>query len=479
MKWHLLFYPILLIVTLLVCNNPFFWDTVQLASKHGHFFYDTNFQSLILPEEIDSGHPPLFGMYIAIIWKVFGKTLCASHLSMLPFIFGIVYFLHAIASRLLGQQLAIWLMLICLADPVLASQMVLVSPDLVLVCCFLMALWAIWDNRIMWLALAVIGLGLISTRGMMVGVALYLFSIIVATEKISFNLVSRKLLPFLPGGALAASYLFYHWMEAGWIGYHEGSSWAPSFQKVDFKGFVFNIGVMVWRFLDFGRVSVWLAIFAIGFLSLKRSNWKLPKIDRLKRGWQLIFLSILLFLAIAPTQLFYTGLLAHRYFLPFFLSLSISLLYFLGDNNLWVPKKSVMNLVLSLIFIVSATGNFWIYPQKIAMGWDSTLAHLPWDSLLNETEDYLKTQNISLEMVGTAFPNIGSREIYELNGETKGFVEKDLENNCYLLFSNIMNDFSDLEIDELNSKWEKIFERKRGGVKIILYKNPKRSLCGN
>ncbi|MCF8243988.1 MAG: hypothetical protein K9J37_01045 [Saprospiraceae bacterium] len=479
MKWHLLFYPILFAVTLLVCNNPFFWDTVQLASKHGHFFYDTDFQSLILPGEIDSGHPPLFGMYIAMIWKVFGKTLCASHLSMLPFIFGAVYFLHAIGSRLVGQKLAIWLTLICLADPVLASQMVLVSPDLVLVCCCLMALWAIWENKFMWLALAVIGLGLISTRGMMVGAALYLFSLIAATEKITLNLVFRKLLPFLPGGILVASYLFYHWMEAGWIGYHEGSSWAPSFQKVDFKGFVFNIGVMVWRFLDFGRVAVWLAILVIGFLTLKRSNWKLPKIDRFETGWQLILLTILLFLAIGPTQLFYTGLLAHRYFLPFFLTLSISLLYFLCNKYPWVAKKKVKNLVLPVVFIVLATGNFWIYPQKIAMGWDSTLAHLPWYSLLKETEDYLKTEEISLEIVGSAFPNIGSREIYELNGETKGFVEKDLATNCYLLFSNIMNDFSDLEIAELNSEWEKIFERNLGGVNVILYKNPKRSLCEN
>jgi hypothetical protein len=68
----------------------FFWDTVQLASKHAHFFYETDFRSIILPNEIDSGHIPTLGFYLALIWKIAGKTLMVSHLSMLPFVIGIV-----------------------------------------------------------------------------------------------------------------------------------------------------------------------------------------------------------------------------------------------------------------------------------------------------------------------------------------------------------------------------------------------------
>ncbi|MBI1227871.1 MAG: hypothetical protein GC192_21745 [Bacteroidetes bacterium] len=473
MKWHLLFYPIILVVTLLVSNNPFYWDTVQLASKHGHFFYETDFQSLILPEEIDSGHPPLFGMYIALAWKLFGKTLCVSHLAMLPFLFGIVFFLHKIDVKLLGERLAPWLVLLCFVDPVMAGQSVLVSPDLALVCFFLMGVLAVWEGKNGWLVIAVIGLGLISTRGMMVGLALFFFSLFVASQKITLRLFFKKLWPFIPGGLAAASYLFYHWTQTGWIGYHPGSTWAPSFERVDFLGFVKNIAVLIWRMLDFGRVFVWFFIAVICFLRLKIAGMKALNFDRQKTGWQLLALSILVFLAIGPTQLFYKGLLAHRYFLPFFVSLNIVVLYLLRNKILKTP------FAVAALCLVLASGNLWVYPKKTAMGWDSTLAHLPWYGLIEKMETQLKAAQIPFHHIGTGFPNIGSREIYELNGETEGFVEKDFDENCYILYSNVMNEFTDEEIDELEENWTPIFKYEKSGVCLILYKNPTKSECEN
>lgn len=474
MKWHLLFYPILLVVTLLVYNNPFFWDTVQLASKHGHFFYETDFQSIILPAEIDSGHPPLFGMYMALVWKLFGKTLCVSHLAMLPFLFGKAFFLHKIGVKLLGEKLAPWLVLLCFVDPVLAGQSVLVSPDLALVFFFLMGVWTIWEEgKNGWLIVAVIGLGLISTRGMMVALALFIFSLFVAQQKISFPLFFKKILPFVPGGVLAASYLFYHWIQTGWVGYHPGSTWAPSFERVDIQGFVKNIGVLIWRMLDFGRVFVWLLLAVCCFYIIKKEGKKAFKIDRQQVGWQLVALSMMVFLAIGPTQLFYKGLLAHRYFLPFFISMNMAALYLLRKKN-FKTKLAMVALCLAL-----ASGNFWVYPKKIAMGWDSTFAHLPWYGLMQKMEMQLKTAKIPFNQIGTGFPNIGSREIYELNGATEGFVEKDFENNCYILYSNIMNEFTDEEIEALEKKWTPVFKDEKAGVCLVLYKNPLRSKCEN
>jgi hypothetical protein len=97
LKNQLFFYLTLLIAFLLVVtnrNNGFFWDTIQLASQHGNYYYSNNFSNLLLPIELDSGHIPTFGMYIALIWKVFGRTVEASHLAMLPFAIGIVWQLN-------------------------------------------------------------------------------------------------------------------------------------------------------------------------------------------------------------------------------------------------------------------------------------------------------------------------------------------------------------------------------------------------
>ncbi|MCC6726003.1 MAG: glycosyltransferase family 39 protein, partial [Saprospiraceae bacterium] len=188
-------------------ENPFFWDTVQLASKHGHHFYETNFQSFILPNEIDSGHPPIFGAYLALAWKLFGKTLPVSHFAMLPFIFGIVILLMQIGKKLLGEKNAVWLPLLSFADPVLASQSILVSPDIIVVCFFLASVWAIWQKKPWLLTIGITVLALVSMRGMMLCTALFAFAFITSPEKLSLKNVLKHSLPFLPGVILAVGYL--------------------------------------------------------------------------------------------------------------------------------------------------------------------------------------------------------------------------------------------------------------------------------
>lgn len=474
MPTKVLIYPIIVATIWFVSDHQFFWDTVQLASKHAQFFYETDFHSLILPEEIDSGHPPIFGMYIAFVWKLWGKSLWVSHLAMLPFLLGIAYLLEKIGEALLGQKNCASILLLCFADPVLLGQLILVSPDIVLVCCFLGALLAIIKSQFWLLCLYVIGLGLISTRGMMVAFALFLFANFISKERWSIKLLLVKALPFLPGGLLAAGYLFYHWQQTGWVGYHENSTWAPSFTKVDMAGFVRNIGVVVWRILDFGRVFVVLAIVAVITFKLKSNGWKMPKFDRHDIRWQLIALTGLLFIALVPLQMQHQGLLAHRYFLPIFLAMSFILAHWVHQ----IPSRWGRP-ALFLATIGLATGNFWVYPPKIAMGWDSTLAHLPWYGLQQQVQNYLRENEIPFEEVGTGFPNIGPRDIYELNGVGEGFSSRNLEKDCYIFYSNIMNDFTDEEIDLLHANWHVLFEEEEGGVCVKLFKNPNLQRCKN
>ncbi len=472
----LFFWGILLVITIASLHNPFFWDTVQLASKHGHFFYETGFQSVILPTEIDSGHPPLFGIYVAAVWLAFGKTLAASHLSMLPFLFGIAFFLIKIGRIWLGEKRADWLPLLCFVDPVLLGQSILVSPDVVLVCFFLMALWAIWEQKPRWLTVAVIGLGLISTRGMMVSLALCLFTVFAEGKKPSLGSALKKILHFLPGGLLAAAYIAYHYQQTGWIGYHAESAWAPSFQRVDFQGFARNIAVLGWRLLDFGRVFVWAAIaLSAWFFFVKQRGKTTGWVANSPPLWQLPLLLVLLFLATVPLQLMHKGLLAHRYLLPIFLLLNLWALVLLFRINL----SSRVSVLPMLVGLGLASGNLWVYPRKVSMGWDSTFAHVPWYGLQRKALAFLTKNEIPLSQVGSTFPVLGPRELYELNGVQEGFTELDLSQNCYVLYSNIMNDFTDAAIDDLFQNWLPIFEQKSGGVELVLFKNPKTGRCEN
>lgn len=473
-------YSILTIaVTFLVRNNLFFWDTVQLASKHGHFFFENDFSSLILPMEIDSGHLPAFGFYMAFCWKIFGKTLAVSHFSMLPFLLGVGFYLLRIGGFLVNEKKAPWLLLLCFADPVLAGQSVLVSPDVVLVCFFLMGLHAVWVKKSDWLLmLSVIGLGMTSMRGMMVAFGLFAFYMVLASARFrtlptfakKTALFFKKITPFVPGGLIALAFLFYHWQQTGWIGHHPESPWAPSFEQVGISGFVKNIAVLGWRMFDFGRVfeCLLLVLFA------KRFFHKEKKLE------QLLTLSIIIFIVTIPSQLMYRGLLAHRYFLPFFISLHLIVYYLLFEMSsqkslFGIPKKWLISMVIFGLL----SGNLWIYPKKISQGWDSTLAHIPWYEMIHRAQDYLTKENILFAEVGTAFPNIGPREWYELDGRAEGFKEKDFDQDCFILYSNIMNDFSDEEIDDLENDWQVIYQEERMGVCLIIYKNPKQEICGN
>ena len=64
------FISIASIMTWHVSSHIFFWDTVQLGAKHGIHFYETRFAEILLPDTFDSGHVPIFGMYLALM-KVF------------------------------------------------------------------------------------------------------------------------------------------------------------------------------------------------------------------------------------------------------------------------------------------------------------------------------------------------------------------------------------------------------------------------
>lgn len=472
------FYLLVVVATALVSQHPFFWDTVQFASKHATYFYTTDFQSIILPEALDSGHPPCFGMYMATVWKIFGRNLVASHWAMLPFLLGIVYFAFRLAEKTAGERLAPWLVAVLVADPVLAGQSVLVSPDLVLACSFLMGWWAIWGQRQIMLMGAVVVLGLISTRGMMVGLGLFAFSLFCDRAPFTLRRFWVKLWPFLPGGLLTGGYLFYHWQQTGWIGYHAGSTWSPSFQQVDFQGFLKNIAVLAWRMLDFGRVFVWAVLLYSIYRLFPKIALQKPLVNRQGTGWQLVFLFAVMALVLIPTQLPYRGLLAHRYLLPVFIPISFLACFAVLK---WLGNKAVKYVKIAYFFLamVLAAGNCWVYPKGVSQGWDSTLAHLPWYGLMAQAEAEISRRAIGFQEVGTAFPNIGPRDNFYLNRVGEGFGEKDLADNCYILFSNVMNDFTDEEIRALEQVWEPVFTRSARGVYLILYKNKSLAKCGN
>jgi hypothetical protein len=444
-------------------HDPFFWDTVQLGAKHAHFFYENGLKWLPLPTSIDSGHPPVFGYYLAIVWTLLGKSLLASHLAILPFLLMNVWLLWEIGHKLGGKIWGPWLPLLVMLDPVLLGQSVMISPDVVLVTSFLLALEGIIGQQKWMLVFGILGLCAISMRGMMTAAAFLAWVGLLPFLK-DFDL--KKLLisglPFVPGFAFAALFLCWHWNATGWIGFHSNSPWAAAFQRVGYAGFFRNIAIAGWRWLDFGRVGELLVL--AGLFSAPA-----PKQDN-HRVYGILSLLCCLLLFLLPSALLYQNLSAHRYFLPAFLSCHLLVFQWItGIRGLDYGVGNVKKWLLGAVFFCLATGNLWIYPRGISMDWDSTLAHWPYHALRQEALLFLEEKNVDFAMVGSAFPNLNTGENLLLNGDQRQFSKKDFAQNHYIFASNIFNDFSEADYTVLGRDWDLIWEKKKGWVWIEIY----------
>jgi len=462
-KIPLLFSLVYVLLFFFVKENPFFWDTIQLGSKHAHWYFENNFQYFFLPEVLDSGHPPTFGMTLAGLWTIFGKSLWVGHAMIMLFSIGIVFQLHRLGSFFLGEKNVVYLLLLAMIDPFLAGQSALVSPDIPLLFFWLLGLCAVVYNRKLVVVIAALGLAAISMRGMMMVVVIYLFDIgwkwITGASKINLLLLIKTACPYVPSGLFAMAFLWAHYQHTGWIGYHENSSWAPAFVKVGLQGFLKNVAVLGWRFLDFGRIFLFLGL---GILLVQ---WFKNKWQPDEKGKGLLLLFAISGVVLLPSLMMHANLLAHRYLLPLVLIGHFIFIYamFCHSEEHLIKKK-----LFYLAFIGMFAGNFLVYPKEISQGWDSTLAHLHYFPLRTNMMEYIDQQGIAMNTIGTDYPEKGLVRYIDLSECMDSFLTQDLKSHQYILYSNVMNDFSDEAIHELETEWSVIKEFKQMGVCVIL-----------
>lgn len=458
-------YLIVVVAYISVCQQGFFWDTVQLGSKHAHWYLEQDFQYFLLPNELDSGHPPIFGLYLATCWKIFGYSLVVSHFTILPFTVGSLYLLQRIGDYFLGEKKGVLLVILMMADPTFAAQNLLISPDACLLFFLFFGVYGLIHHKKICLAIAAIGLAAISMRGMMVVVVLYVALIYLYTIRNEQHFLAncwKAAMPFVPSGLLAVAFLAYHYLEVGWIGYHDDSPWQESFVRVDAKGLLRNIAIYGWRLADFGRIG---GLILLLYLVFQSKNRLLQKILIDKKLQLIIILLIASFVLLSPSLLLYRYLSAHRYLLPIIFLIHLLTLYLLMQ---WTNgKRRRIGYWLWIACLV--LGNFWIYPPSIAQGWDASLAFLPYDGQRKEMLQFIWQEDIPLSSIGSVFPEVGARKYRELNRVEEGFEQADLTKHNYIFYANVMNDFTDAERLELAQQWRVVKKLRQGGVVVILY----------
>ena len=438
-------------------NQFFFWDTVQLASKHATYFYQTGFRSLILPSEADSGHIPGFGIYLAGWWTLFGRSLWVSHLAMLPFIAGILIQAFRLIKFFIPRQYIYWAYLLFLFDPTLLAQAALVSPAIPLVFFLLLALNSILKHQRIYLVLAACGLILTSLRGINAVACLALFDMYFTYRTPGKNKI-RILTDYIPAALLTTGYLFYHYQITGWAGIPSTSPWQDSFIAVGIKGILRNTTLYGWRLVDFGRLAVWL----IAFILICRRKGKITT----ERDSKLLWVLLCIFLFIFPLNtLWASGLTGHRYYLPVYLCVALFTVHLLFHTKL----SSVLRTVLAAGWIISITaGCFLVYPRGVAQGWDATPAHFPYYSLRKEAIHFLSRHQIADNEVQSFFPNYAQRDYIDLDGNKNKFEEFN-GGSKYVFYSNVFN-VSDHDLSQLDHDYTILQRFARNNIEVILYR---------
>lgn len=451
-------------------DNPPFWDSILLCSDVPRAYFN-NWPSLFLPESYARypRYPPGLGYYIASVWKLTGVSIVSLNLSFLPFIVGIVYQLYLLCKKFRISALFLPLWLLISVEPTLSCQIYLINTDTLILFFFLLGMNAILQGKKYLLPIALSALVLVSPRGMVYAAALFVSHVFLFLQnggkKSSLTTILRFLLPYISALIVQCTWLVLFQYHYGWSVYGNAGAYSFGIQggyTEKLKTITRNLAIIGWRLVDFGRIFTFILA---GFLLRKvyHSFTPLQRQSLLQSG---IFAAGFFLVATAAFCMISLPV-GHRYFLP-----GIFLLYLMIAITIQQLQLRARIAAFVVLFMIQVAGNNLVYPRGIAIGWDATLAHLPYHSLRTDFIHEMEKKNILPSATGTWFPNTGRFDNVDFNGSNKRFKAADLTSDQYILYSNVFNDVSDQELEALfqSGKWEQIHYRKKGRIEMILFK---------
>ena len=440
-------------------TNGMFWDNILFTSVMGNHLYDTGIFNWNFPIAFDTGHPPILATLLASAWKVLGHKLWVTHLVILPFTIGLFYQLHLFVNYFLKSHfLSFFAFLLIIVDPSLSVQFFVVNPEILFLFFFLMAVNAILYD-IYYLKIIALGfLSIITLRSMMLAAGVFLFETlsILFIEKKKFKAVFnyRFITGYFLGSLPGVIYVLWRLVTKGYIQTNPDSPWAGFWHLASPEIFLRNLAIYGHRFLDYGRVFIFIFIFYALF-RFKRNLFT-------KEVKQLILLAVSSVFIVSITNLLSTNTTGHRYFITAYMM--VVFLSFIILIRFFKNKK----LIYTLLFIGLLSGNLWIYPRKIAQGWDASLAHLPYHSLRLKAINYLDNNDIKIENTGSFSINTFPIDYIDFSEDLRSFAKYTGENE-YLFYSNIHN-LTDEMYDHIDHNYTIIKKFNRLRIHIYIYK---------
>lgn len=458
LDYRLFYIPVIgiLILFLFTHDTPFFWDALS-KSKRATWFYEHDFSQFVVPDHINSGHPPLWTLSLALLWKFFGRNLLVTRLYLLILNIMVAFQLSCVIQKYAKSGIHILAYLVVFIDPTYIAQTTILNNDVLMLFFCLLAINQSEKNRVLY-GMALTGILFCNLRGMffVTGFFLYEGYKIIENRKFQIKDVFNAFKVFVIPVLVFGLFLIYQYQTVGWVIRSPMTSFNSHRQIVGFQQLIKNGFAIVWNFMDYGRFVFLLLTFWALVIDFRNRVLDMKTQNLLK-------ITISLVIPILTLMLLSSNPIGPRYFMLFYLLLLILFVNILSGKE-WI-KIAVVS-----VFLIS--GHFWIYPKTLPQGWDSSLAYLNYFDVKDEMEAYILDQDINLKKISTYDANCSSYiERLEDDGSPV-FVRGEMGLTPYYLYSNIENSTSDEQIEKLYTHWIKVKECKKGGIIISLFKSP-------
>jgi hypothetical protein len=432
-------------VIIYCCNTPVFWDMYGQV-KLAHHYLETNFKEM-LPNGngfTDNGHFPLSSLYLAALFKLFGFKLWLAHVSIIPFVVGVLYQLQVLCKRFLSDEKTLWVMLLTLIHPALAAQSIYFSGE---VCFVFFALWmlnSIKDARASRMVLSSSLLCLLNLRALPLVLIVLLYFVFVKKQRSAWYL-SLSII-----GAVV--WMFIHYYASGWFFINP--------ENVGHRTVLGFIGMMKNLFWCFIKLTDYGNIIALIFISLfcfKRKAMPEPVVF-------LTLTTIAVFAFCVPLS----NPIGNRYFLLVYI---LSLPAFMYSISLFTKQKTAAACLVFVLLMIQS--NRLTMPNKYGNAWDCNLQSLNYFDVRKELDNYVAEKHISPKDVAAGFQVYFNDRYYLMNDSDKEYdllSDTEMNENPYIADSNICNNYNAQRTHYLEENYTLIKSFVKGGIYIKLYK---------
>ena len=447
--FHKYFYGIMggyfLVLLYVFGQDPFFGDSITSTSRLATNIYENG--TIFYAFGSDPGHPPLYSLFMALSWKLFGKSLLVSHIyGMLCCVFLLMGF-RKLCSLYLNSTYTNYATLLVMAHPTFITQNAMMLNTAMLMGLFLFGVYYLLSNKALLFVLVTSIMMLTHLQGAYFLAAFAVGDFYLHWKKLEWKqfFVTRFFVYAIPFSVFML-WMIVHYKHAGW--WIKSPDFTDTAETNSIGQIVKGLVYCIWRFIDYGMI---IPIVLYAYFQWKRKSATLNT----QVFWVLVIVtSIILSITLKNT-------IAHRYFLGlecWFLILFMNVL----------PTSSLPQRIIYITtFLFLCIGSFIYYPGKTIA--DANIQYRGYF----EIDQYAMKSYDDTSKVYSKAPIANPSKFIDLGSDNVAILRigENLDSLPIVISSNICAEFTHEEQETLSHWYGRSFEH--GAVYMNYYLNPK------